>query len=205
MPCMRSTIRQRRRFLPHLPPSSMRCSFSPELVPPLFHAMRGVFQKRLENDSADGSSPPPSPLTRLRLHHSYRSLRGKSAVSVVGGTPLEISSNNSTGGKMDFTKKSGYNLLVCNTAVVLRFFLGKATRSMNKLTLVCEMASKEFPVLLEYEGNWVVHDYLRICLKNRAQKAKKDQQQKDKEPEAKGKARVADHSSWLLLANLPVF
>ncbi|KAH9021079.1 hypothetical protein EDB84DRAFT_1441597 [Lactarius hengduanensis] len=101
---------------------------------------------------------------RLRLHHSYRSLRGKSAVSVVGGTPLEISSNNSTGGKMDFTKKSGYNLLVCNTAVVLRFFLGKEHKKPRKI-----------------------------------------QQQKDKEPEAKGKARVADHSSWLLLANLPVF
>ena len=54
-----------------------------------------------------------------------------------------------------------------------------------------EQASKKFPVLLEYEGNWVVHDYLCTYLKNSAQKAKKDQQQMDKEPEAaaKGKGR----------------
>jgi len=43
----------------------MRCDFSPELVPPLFHTMRGVFQKKLENDPTDGPirSPPLSPLT----------------------------------------------------------------------------------------------------------------------------------------------
>ncbi|KAI9439150.1 hypothetical protein H4582DRAFT_1800756, partial [Lactarius indigo] len=48
-------------------------------------------------------------------------------------------------------------------------YSAQATRSMNKLTL---QASKDFPVLLEYEGNWVVHDYLRTYLKNSAQKAK---------------------------------
>lgn len=54
-----------------------------------------------------------------------------------------------------------------------------------------KQVSKEFPVLLEYEGNWVVHDYLRTYLKNSSQKAKKDQQQKDKELEtaAKGKTK----------------
>ena len=53
-------------------------------------------------------------------------------------------------------------------------------------------ASKEFPILLEYEGNWVAHDYLRTYLKNCSQRAKKDQQQKDKELEAaaKGKTKV---------------
>ncbi|KAH9011467.1 hypothetical protein EDB84DRAFT_1445145 [Lactarius hengduanensis] len=176
MPCMRSTIRQRRRFLPHLPPSSMRCSFSPELVPPLFHAMRGVFQKRLENDSADGSSPPPSPLTPT-------------------ASPSLIPKPSGEVGRVG---RGGYTL-----RDILEQQHGWEDGLYQKIR---ERASKEFPVLLEYEGNWVVHhDYLHICLKNRAQKAKKDQQQKDKEPEAKGKARVADHSSWLLLANLPVF
>jgi len=52
-------------------------------------------------------------------------------------------------------------------------------------------ASNEFPILLEYEENWVVHDCLHIYLKNSAQKAKKSQQLKEKELElaAKGKAR----------------
>lgn len=64
MPCVRPTPRQHRRFLPHFPPGSMRSRFSPELVPPLPHAMRDVFPK-LENDPTDGPlrSPPPSPLT----------------------------------------------------------------------------------------------------------------------------------------------
>lgn len=51
-------------------------------------------------------------------------------------------------------------------------------------------ASKEFPILLEYERNWVVHDYLRIYLKNSSQRAKKDQQQKDKELEAAAKGKT---------------
>jgi hypothetical protein len=52
-------------------------------------------------------------------------------------------------------------------------------------------ASREFPILLEYEDNWVVLDCLHIYLKNSAQKAKKGQQLKEKELElaAKGKAR----------------
>jgi len=52
-------------------------------------------------------------------------------------------------------------------------------------------ASNEFPILLKFEDNWVVHDYLCIYLKNSAQKAKKDQQNKDRElaTVAKGKRR----------------
>lgn len=48
-------------------------------------------------------------------------------------------------------------------------------------------------MLLKFEDNWVVHDYLRIYLKNSAQKAKKDQQNKDKDliTAAKGKGRGA--------------
>jgi hypothetical protein len=54
-------------------------------------------------------------------------------------------------------------------------------------------ASREFPILLKFEENWVVHDYLRTYLKNSAQKAKKAQQNKDRnlEAAAKGKARGA--------------
>ena len=37
-------------------------------------------------------------------------------------------------------------------------------------------ASEEFPVLLKFEENWVVYDYLHIYLKNSTQKAKKEQQ-----------------------------
>jgi hypothetical protein len=64
MPCTRSALRQHRRFLPHFPPGSMRCRFSPELVPPLPHAMMDVFPKS-ENGPIGGSSmsPPLSPLT----------------------------------------------------------------------------------------------------------------------------------------------
>lgn len=64
MPCVRTALRQHRRFLPHFPPGSMRCRFSPELVPPLPHAMMHVFPKP-EKDLMDDSSvsPPPSPLT----------------------------------------------------------------------------------------------------------------------------------------------
>jgi len=53
-------------------------------------------------------------------------------------------------------------------------------------------ASEEFPILLKFEGNWVVHDYLRVYLKNSAQKAKKEQQQRDRELEAaaKGKGKL---------------
>jgi len=62
------------------------------------------------------------------------------------------------------------------------------------MQFITHQASKEFPILLKFEGNWVVHDYLRVYLKNSAQKAKKDQQQKDRELEAaakgKGKAKT---------------
>jgi hypothetical protein len=52
-----------------------------------------------------------------------------------------------------------------------------------------KQVSKEFPILLEYQGNWVVHDYLRTYLKNTSQRARKDQQQKDKEAEAAAKGK----------------
>src|ERR1700761_171652 len=59
------------------------------------------------------------------LYHSYRSLRGKLAISGAEDTRLKISSRNSTDGKMDFTTKSGYSLIVCNTTVMLRLLLGQ--------------------------------------------------------------------------------
>jgi hypothetical protein len=61
------------------------------------------------------------------------------------------------------------------------------------IEFITHQASEEFPVLLEFEGDWVIHDYLRVYLKNSAQKAKKDQQQREAELEAaakgKGKAK----------------
>jgi hypothetical protein len=84
------------------------------------------------------------------------------------------------------------------------------SQTNNKVDLICKMvrhfsyhvdmqfidssqASEEFPILLQFEGNWVVHDYLHVYLKNSAQKAKKDEQQRDRELEAaakgKGKAK----------------
>src|SRR5712691_11786145 len=45
MPCVRPPSRQPHRFLPHFPPGTMRCRFSPELVPALPHAMITVFPK----------------------------------------------------------------------------------------------------------------------------------------------------------------
>jgi len=53
---------------------------------------------------------------------------------------------------------------------------------LHKGTLDCsEQISNEFPILLKFEDSWVVHNYLHIYLKNSAQKAKKDQQNKDKD------------------------
>ena len=46
----------------------------------------------------------------------------------------------------------------------------------NTQLITTSQVSKEFPILLQFEDNWVVHDYLRIYLKNSAQKAKKKQQ-----------------------------
>jgi hypothetical protein len=61
MPCVRPHSRQPRRFLPHFPPGSMRCQFSPELVPTLPHAMITVFPKT-DCGSKSGSSTTFSPL-----------------------------------------------------------------------------------------------------------------------------------------------
>jgi hypothetical protein len=62
MPCIRPSPRSHRRFLPHLPPGSMRCQFSPELVTPLPHAMMEVFPK---SESEPTRGLPPSPLSPL--------------------------------------------------------------------------------------------------------------------------------------------
>ncbi|KAF8268037.1 hypothetical protein EI94DRAFT_1449497, partial [Lactarius quietus] len=66
-------------------------------------------------------------------------------------------------------------------------YSAQATKLKSRIALICEMvrfltsrcaindtmqASNEFPILLEYEGNWVIHDYLHTYLKNCAQKAK---------------------------------
>ncbi|KAH9016473.1 hypothetical protein EDB84DRAFT_1443106 [Lactarius hengduanensis] len=98
--------------------------------------MRGVFQKRLENDSADGSSPPPSPLTPT-------------------ASPSLIPKPSGEVGRVG---RGGYTLRD----------------------------------ILEQQHGWEdgLYQKIRIFLRKGAQKAKKDQQQKDKEPEAKGKARV---------------
>jgi hypothetical protein len=54
-----------------------------------------------------------------------------------------------------------------------------------------QQLANEYPILLNFEESWVAHDYLRVYLKNSAQNAKKDQQNKDKElaTAAKGKGR----------------
>lgn len=50
MPCVRHN---HRRFLPHFPPSPLRCEFGPELVAQLPHAMMIVFPKT-ESESPCG-------------------------------------------------------------------------------------------------------------------------------------------------------
>jgi hypothetical protein len=68
MPCIRQNHRDHRRFLPHFPPGPMRCQFSPELVPPLPHAMMEAFPK-FESESTTYGSPtsPLSPLTQTSI------------------------------------------------------------------------------------------------------------------------------------------
>ncbi|KAI0296891.1 hypothetical protein BC826DRAFT_967917 [Russula brevipes] len=101
-------------------------------------------------------------------------------------------------------------------------YSAQAAKSKDRLAQVCELVryflsrtdvqlitvgqvSKEFPILLTFDENWVVHDYLRIYLKNSVQKAKKDQQQKDRELETaiKGKARGAVHAGLDFCLMLP--
>jgi hypothetical protein len=60
-------------------------------------------------------------------------------------------------------------------------------------------------VLLQFEDSWVVHDYLRIYLKNRAQKAKKEQQKdNDIRTAEKGKGRGTWATKRLMLVILMV-
>lgn len=96
--------------------------------------------------------------------------------------------------------------------------LTHSDQAKKKLNHICEMVgnvliprcrsvidhtmqlSREFPVLLKFEENWVIHDYLRVFLKNSSQKAKKIQEQRDRELEAavkgKNKAKVCTQSIW---------
>ena len=62
MPCVCPIAHQHRHFLPHLPPGSMRCQFSPEMVSPLPHAMMHVFAKLETDTTRSPISPPPPPL-----------------------------------------------------------------------------------------------------------------------------------------------
>ncbi|KAH9011561.1 hypothetical protein EDB85DRAFT_2159849 [Lactarius pseudohatsudake] len=161
-----------RRFRPHFPPGSLQCRFSPELVSPLTHAMKLVFAK-LNNGPADGTleSPPPSPLTPI--------------------APTSL-----------IPKPSGVVGRVGRGGYTLRDVLEQEHGWEDGLYYkIRERASKEYPILLEYEGNWVVHDYLRIYLKNSSQKARKEQQLKDNELEtaAKGKARDSQLRTSLML------
>jgi hypothetical protein len=63
MPCIRYNTRDHRRFLPHFPPGTMRCEFSPELVPPLLHAMMRTFPKAESEPLCGSPTSPLSPLT----------------------------------------------------------------------------------------------------------------------------------------------
>src|ERR1700733_3308684 len=63
MPCIRHNHRDHRRFLPHFPPGPMRCEFSPELVPPLPHAMMEAFPKSESEPTHGSPTSPLSPLT----------------------------------------------------------------------------------------------------------------------------------------------
>ena len=63
MPCVHPITCQHHHFLPHLPPGTMRCQFSPKMVSPLPHAMMHVFAKLETNTTRSPISPPPSPLT----------------------------------------------------------------------------------------------------------------------------------------------
>ncbi|KAF8272441.1 hypothetical protein EI94DRAFT_1697357 [Lactarius quietus] len=124
--------------------------------------MREMFSK-VENEPTVGSSrsSPLSPLTPTESTH------------LLILKPL---------GEVGHNGRGGYSL-----KEVLRQH-GWEDELYNKIR---ERASNEFPILLEYKGNWVIHDYLHTYLKNCAQKAKKSQQLKETELEiaAMGKAK----------------
>jgi len=242
MPCLRSTHhRHHRRFLPHFPPGSMRCQFSPELVSPLPHAMREVFPKS-EGDPICGS--PTSPLSPLTPTGSSPPLIPKPSgeVSRIGRGGYALKNVLEQEHKWEdglYQKIRVYNVVLPQLVMLKPFqekvcsladeyldtslpYSAQAAKSKDRLAQVCELVryflsrtdvqlitvgqvSKEFPILLTFDENWVVHDYLRIYLKNSAQKAKKDQQQKDRELETaiKGKARGAVHAGLDFCLMLP--
>ncbi|KAH9174005.1 hypothetical protein EDB89DRAFT_1849534 [Lactarius sanguifluus] len=139
--------------------------------------MRGVFQKSLENDSADGPSTPPSPLTPTASPSLIPKPSGEVGRVGRGGYTLRDILEQQHGWedglyqKIRIFLRKGYSSLADEYLDTSLAYSTQATRSMNKLTLVCEMASKEFPALLEYEGNWVVHDYLLYFLEKQRTKS----------------------------------
>ncbi|KAH9026537.1 hypothetical protein EDB85DRAFT_2149132 [Lactarius pseudohatsudake] len=191
MPCTRST--SHRRFRPHFPPGSLQCRFTPELVSSLTHAMKLVFAK-LDNGPADGTlgSPPPSPLTPIAPTSLIPKPSGEIGRVGRGGYTLRDVLEQEHRWEDGLYHKIRERVC-CLADEYLETSLPYSAQAEqpNRLALVCETASKEYPILLKYEGNWVVHDYLRIYLKNSSQKARKEQQLKDNELEtaAKGKAR----------------
>ncbi|KAH8994093.1 hypothetical protein EDB86DRAFT_3078280 [Lactarius hatsudake] len=201
MPYIRST--PHRRFRPHFPPGSLQCRFSPELVSPLTHAMRLVFAK-LNNGPADGTleSPPPSPLTPIAPTSLIPKPSGVVGRVGRGGYTLRDVLEQEHGWEDGLYYKIRERVR-CLADEYLETSLPYSAQAEqpDRLALVCETASKEYPILLKYEGNWVVHDYLRIYLKNSSQKARKEQQLKDNELEtaAKGKARDSQLRTSLML------
>ena len=219
MPSIRHNHREHRRFLPHFPPGPMRCEFSPELVPPLPHAMMGAFPKP-ENETTYRS--PTSPLTPTEIPQQLIP-KPPGEVSRVGrgGYTLKDLLEGQYEWRSGLYDKIRVFATRSYTSVILKPFSQEKVRSMAdkyldtsvsfssqatpKVDLICEMVryfyfhvdmqfitrqvSEEFPDLLKFEGNWVIHDYLRIYLKNSAQKAKKEQQQRDKELETAAKGK----------------
>ncbi|KAH8984086.1 hypothetical protein EDB86DRAFT_3084788 [Lactarius hatsudake] len=199
MPCIRSP----RRFLPHFPPGSLQCRFSPELVSPFTHAMKLVFAK-LDNGPTDGTlrSPPLSPLTPIAPTSLIPKPSGEVACVNRGGYTLRDVLEQEHGWEDGLYYKIRERVC-CLADEYLETSLPYSAQAEqpDRLALVCKTASKEYPILLKYKGNWVVHDYLRIYLKNSSQKARKEQQLKDNELEtaAKGKARDSQLRTSLML------
>ncbi|KAH8999753.1 hypothetical protein EDB92DRAFT_1940579 [Lactarius akahatsu] len=197
MPCIRST--PHRHFRPHFPPGSLQCCFSPELVSPLTHAMKLVFTK-LNNGPADGmlESPPPSPLTPIAPTSLIPKPSGVvGRVSRGGYTLRDVL-------EQEYRWEDGLYCKIrervhCLADEYLEMSLPYSAQAEQPDRLA--LASKEYPILLKYKGNWVVHDYLCIYLKNSSQKARKEQQLKDNELEtaAKGKARDSQLRTSLML------
>lgn len=128
MPCVRPVLHKHRRFLPHLPPSSMRRQFSPELVTPLPHAMGNIFPKS-ENEFTDRlSSSPLSPLTPIA---SLPQLIPKPSGEVTrigrGGYKLQDVLENQHGWDHGLYDRIRVKVICSYLLVTLRPFSGKGT------------------------------------------------------------------------------